>query len=64
MSSAWASEMGRTDPSTTVGADGDETAECPYCGSANTVRDHPKGPGLCRSMHYCEDCEEPFERFG
>ena len=50
------------DPSVTTG--GDESATCPYCGSTDTVRDHPKGPSLCRSMHYCNDCDQPFERFG
>lgn len=50
------------DPSTTPAPDA--PAECPYCGSANTERDHPKGPGLCRSMHFCRDCEQPFEQFG
>jgi hypothetical protein len=50
------------DPSTTTS--GDESAECPYCGSADTEREHPKGPGLCRSIHYCHGCEQPFERFG
>nr|WP_317987388.1 1,2-phenylacetyl-CoA epoxidase subunit PaaE [Haloprofundus halobius] len=55
--------MMRFDPSTR--GDGPETGvECPYCESTNTVRDHPKGPGLCRSMHYCEDCDQPFEQFG
>jgi transposase-like protein len=50
----------RPDPSVdTPGAD--EAVECPYCGSTDTEREHPKGPSLCRSMHYCNDCEEPFE---
>lgn len=53
----------RPDPSTTTG-DESESAECPYCGSSDTERDHPKGPGLCRSMHYCRTCEQPFEKFG
>jgi len=52
-----------TDPSTSTTAD-EEPAECPYCGSTETERDHPKGPGLCRSMHYCNSCEQPFEKFG
>jgi transposase-like protein len=50
------------DPSTTTSPDA--PAECPYCGSENTEREHPKGPGLCRSMHFCHDCEQPFEEFG
>jgi transposase-like protein len=48
------------DPS--VAAGGEEvSADCPYCGSSNTERDHPKGPSLCRSMHYCNACDQPFE---
>lgn len=53
----------RPDPSVeTAGAD--EQPACPYCGSENTVREHPKGPALCRSFYFCNDCQEPFERFG
>ncbi|MFC7097880.1 1,2-phenylacetyl-CoA epoxidase subunit PaaE [Halobaculum marinum] len=55
------------DPSVAAGAagsDDDDPAECPYCGSTDTEREHPKGPGLCRSMHFCNDCSEPFQRFG
>ncbi|WP_332899440.1 MULTISPECIES: 1,2-phenylacetyl-CoA epoxidase subunit PaaE [unclassified Haladaptatus] len=51
------------DPSVTTSPD-ESPAVCPYCGSENTVRDHPKGPGLCRSMHYCNGCDQPFEKFG
>jgi len=53
----------RTDPSVET-SDDDAPAECPYCGSTNTAREHPKGPSLCRSMQFCHDCEQPFERFG
>ena len=55
--------MRRPDPSVDTDREADP-AECPYCGSTNTHREHPKGPSLCRSMHYCYDCEQPFERFG
>ena len=57
------SDSGAGDPSVGTSAQG-EPAECPYCGSTETEREHPKGPGLCRSMHYCTACEEPFETFG
>ena len=50
----------RSDPSVETSGD-DEPAECPYCGSKNTAREHPKGPSLCRSIHFCHDCEQPFE---
>jgi DNA-directed RNA polymerase subunit RPC12/RpoP len=46
--------------------DTDDVAEdvtCPYCGSMDTEREHPKGPSLCRSMYFCNGCEQPFEKF-
>ncbi len=49
----------RPDPS--VDVDAGPPAECPYCGSTDTEREHPKGPSLCRSMHYCNGCDQPFE---
>lgn len=49
----------RPDPSVDIADDG--PAECPYCEGSNTIREHPKGPSLCRSMHFCRDCGEPFE---
>ncbi|MFC7155879.1 1,2-phenylacetyl-CoA epoxidase subunit PaaE [Halomarina halobia] len=52
--------MRRLDPSVTAGGEAGP-ARCPYCGGTNTEREHPKGPSLCRSIHYCEDCGEPFE---
>ncbi|CQR52818.1 MULTISPECIES: 1,2-phenylacetyl-CoA epoxidase subunit PaaE [Haloferax] len=54
--------MRRFDPSTETTGEA-SGAECPYCDGTNTVREHPKGPGLCRSMHFCNDCQEPFQRF-
>jgi hypothetical protein len=50
------------DPSTETTGETDG-AVCPYCESTNTEREHPKGPSLCRSMHFCRDCQQPFERF-
>jgi transposase-like protein len=50
---------GRPDPSVDIAADG--PAECPYCGSEDTTREHPKGPSLCRSIHHCNACRESFE---
>lgn len=38
-------------------------AECPLCGSTNTVIKSPFGPTLCRSLHYCNDCLNAFEQF-
>jgi ring-1,2-phenylacetyl-CoA epoxidase subunit PaaD len=38
-------------------------AECPYCGSRNTTLENPFGPTLCRAIHHCSDCRQPFEQF-
>jgi ring-1,2-phenylacetyl-CoA epoxidase subunit PaaD len=38
-------------------------AACPYCGSRRTVLENAFGPTLCRSIHYCTDCRQPFEQF-
>ncbi|WP_165875243.1 PaaD-like zinc ribbon domain-containing protein [Natrarchaeobius chitinivorans] len=43
---------------------GDKTVRCPYCGSDECVLERERGPGLCRTVHYCTDCEQPFEEFG
>jgi ring-1,2-phenylacetyl-CoA epoxidase subunit PaaD len=40
-----------------------ELAECPHCGSSNTVQENPFGPTLCRSIHYCRNCHQAFEQF-
>jgi ring-1,2-phenylacetyl-CoA epoxidase subunit PaaD len=39
------------------------TAECPYCGSANTRLENLFGPTQCRAIFYCTDCGQPFEQF-
>ena len=38
-------------------------AACPYCGSSDTVLENPFGPTLCRAIHYCNACRQPFEQF-
>jgi ring-1,2-phenylacetyl-CoA epoxidase subunit PaaD len=38
-------------------------AECPFCGSRNTVLDNPFGPTPCRAIHHCQSCRQPFEQF-
>lgn len=38
-------------------------AACPYCGGRRTVLENPFGPTLCRAIHYCTDCRQPFEQF-
>lgn len=38
-------------------------ANCPRCKGSNTSIRSPFGSALCRSIHYCFDCGESFERF-
>ncbi len=40
-----------------------EVPVCPYCDSKNTVVKNDFGPTLCRSIHYCKQCQQPFEQF-
>jgi ring-1,2-phenylacetyl-CoA epoxidase subunit PaaD len=36
---------------------------CPWCGSRETRMDNPFGPTLCRAIHFCTACRQPFEEF-
>jgi ring-1,2-phenylacetyl-CoA epoxidase subunit PaaD len=36
---------------------------CPWCGSRETELENPFGPTLCRAIHWCRACRQPFERF-
>jgi ring-1,2-phenylacetyl-CoA epoxidase subunit PaaD len=36
---------------------------CPYCGSAETIRESNFGPTPCRDVRFCEGCQQPFEAF-
>ena len=36
---------------------------CPRCDSINTETKNTFGPTLCKSIHYCYNCNEPFEAF-
>ena len=40
-----------------------EHVACPHCGSKNTEMRSMFGSTLCRSIHYCLDCKQGFERF-
>lgn len=40
-----------------------EEATCPYCGSENTILKNSFGSTLCRTIHVCNDCRQPFEAF-
>lgn len=39
------------------------SVNCPFCGSANTVRKSEFGPTACKSLHVCRSCRQPFEHF-
>ncbi|MAB82841.1 MAG: phenylacetate-CoA oxygenase subunit PaaJ [Phycisphaerae bacterium] len=34
---------------------------CPWCGSDRTRLESPFGPTRCRSIHYCDACQNTFE---
>jgi ring-1,2-phenylacetyl-CoA epoxidase subunit PaaD len=36
---------------------------CPFCGSQQTVLESGFGPTLCRTIHFCRACRNPFEGF-
>jgi ring-1,2-phenylacetyl-CoA epoxidase subunit PaaD len=36
---------------------------CPNCGSKDTRLENPFGSTLCRAMHWCASCRQPFEQF-
>lgn len=38
-------------------------AACPYCGSLDTEVKNDFGPTLCRTIQYCNHCQQPFESF-
>ena len=40
-----------------------ETVACPHCRSNDTSLVSVFGSTLCRSIHYCNDCKQAFERF-
>jgi ring-1,2-phenylacetyl-CoA epoxidase subunit PaaD len=36
--------------------------ECPYCSSPQVIKESSFGCALCRSIYYCKNCKNPFER--
>lgn len=40
-----------------------DVAVCPRCGSKNSVLKNAFGPTLCKSVWYCNDCQDAFEQF-
>ncbi len=39
------------------------TIECPFCRSSNTVEKSEFGSTACKSIHFCNSCHQPFDRF-
>lgn len=37
--------------------------ECPYCNSRETKLTSQFGSTACKSLHYCNSCQQPFEHF-
>ena len=46
-----------------AGDESDVSAICPFCGASNTVLENAFGPTICRTLHYCHSCQQPFEAF-
>lgn len=40
-----------------------DPSACPYCGSFDTELKNSFGSTLCRAIHYCRACQQPFEQF-
>jgi ring-1,2-phenylacetyl-CoA epoxidase subunit PaaD len=40
-----------------------KVAQCPFCGSRDTVAESFFGPTPCRAVYYCNGCRNPFEQF-
>lgn len=40
-----------------------DNVPCPFCDATDTTLDSTFGPTLCRAMHYCNACQQPFEYF-
>jgi ring-1,2-phenylacetyl-CoA epoxidase subunit PaaD len=56
--------LGRPEPlKGTLNMDMVSYAKCPYCKSDDTVLKSPFGSALCRSIHFCNQCQSSFERF-
>lgn len=51
------------DRAATLAHAAEEAVSCPFCGSDDTVVENPFGPTICRALHYCNACQQPFEAF-
>ncbi len=41
----------------------DKKIECPFCKSNDTKLTSEFGSTACKSLHYCDNCQQPFEHF-
>ena len=41
----------------------DDKIECPFCNSNNTKKTSEFGSTACKSLHYCNECSQPFDYF-
>jgi ring-1,2-phenylacetyl-CoA epoxidase subunit PaaD len=39
------------------------TIVCPYCGSSDSEERSEFGSTACKSIHYCNNCQQPFDSF-
>jgi ring-1,2-phenylacetyl-CoA epoxidase subunit PaaD len=42
---------------------GEDTIECPHCGSKQTTKLAEFGSTACKALYRCESCREPFDYF-
>jgi ring-1,2-phenylacetyl-CoA epoxidase subunit PaaD len=40
-----------------------KTVQCPFCNSMKTKLTSHFGSTACKSLHYCDECNQPFEHF-
>lgn len=40
-----------------------KSVQCPFCNSLNTKLTSPFGSTACKALHYCNECNQPFEEF-
>ncbi len=40
-----------------------ETVTCPFCGSPQTEEKSEFGSTACKSIHFCNACHQPFDKF-
>ncbi len=50
-------------PDADLDGSGKKAVPCPYCKSSETVRQSFFGSTACKSMHFCNACQQPFEAF-